>query len=178
MQIRSAAPPEVHPDQAVQRERGMIDIDVPGFRHLVLEHLVIDYNGTLAVDGTLLPHVVDRLRELRARLLVHVVTADTYGTVANQRGLACFDLVVVPACEQAKAKVDFVRGLGAQSVMAIGNGRNDCQMLSAAALGIATVQREGAAVEALLFADVVVTDVGDALDLILKPRRLVATLRD
>jgi len=46
-----------------------------------------------------------------------------------------------------------------------------------AALGIATVQREGAAVEAVQAADIVALDVRDALDLLLVPRRLLATLR-
>jgi soluble P-type ATPase len=50
-------------------------------------------------------------------------------------------------------------------------------MLRSAALGIAVIQREGAAAAALLEADVVVTDVRDALDLLLNPLRLVAGLR-
>ena len=35
----------------------MIEIDVPGFGALRLEHLVLDYNGTLACDGMLLEGV-------------------------------------------------------------------------------------------------------------------------
>jgi soluble P-type ATPase len=50
-------------------------------------------------------------------------------------------------------------------------------MLRAAALGIVTVQREGAAAEAVRAADILVHDVRDALDLLLEPRRLGATLR-
>jgi soluble P-type ATPase len=50
-------------------------------------------------------------------------------------------------------------------------------MLRTAALGMAVIQAEGAAAAALKEADVVVTDVRDALDLLLNPLRLVAALR-
>ena len=50
-------------------------------------------------------------------------------------------------------------------------------MLLAAALGIVVVQREGASVQALMAADVVVPDIRTALDLLAYPQRLVATLR-
>jgi soluble P-type ATPase len=50
-------------------------------------------------------------------------------------------------------------------------------MLSSAALGIAVLGPEGLAVEALRAAHVVVARIEDALDLLLHPQRLVATLR-
>ena len=62
-------------------------------------------------------------------------------------------------------------------VVAIGNGRNDRMMLAAAAIGIALVQAEGAAGQAVLCADVVATGILDALGLLEHPQRLVATLR-
>ena len=61
--------------------------------------------------------------------------------------------------------------------MAVGNGRNDRLMLKEAALGIAVLQAEGAAAEALLAADVVAPDILAALDLLLAPEGLIATLR-
>lgn len=57
------------------------------------------------------------------------------------------------------------------------NGRNDHRMLEAAALGVAVLQGEGASVEALMAADVVVPDILAALNLLLLPQRLIATLR-
>jgi soluble P-type ATPase len=50
-------------------------------------------------------------------------------------------------------------------------------MLEAAALGIAVVQREGAAVATVGNADIVCTSILDALALLRHTRRLVATLR-
>ena len=62
----------------------MIEIDIPGFREVRLSDLVCDYNGTLAADGTLLPDVAGALSRLAANLRIHVITADTFGTVRAQ----------------------------------------------------------------------------------------------
>ena len=156
----------------------MIKIDVPGAGPLQLEHLVLDFNGTLAVDGELLPGVAERLTTLAARLSVHVMTADTHGTAARALGRLPCSLAVAPPSGQAEAKRGFVESLGAERVVAIGNGRNDRLMLKAARLGIAVVQAEGASAEALAAADLVVPTIADALDLLAHPLRLVATLRD
>ncbi len=59
----------------------------------------------------------------------------------------------------------------------MGNGYNDHLMVKEAALGIAVIGREGAARETISNANVVVNELVDALDLILKPFRHQATLR-
>jgi soluble P-type ATPase len=155
----------------------VIALDIPGFRNLRLEHLVLDYNGTLAIDGVPLPGVVAQLGVLTASLRIHVITADTFGRVRAELARLPLEIVITPDASQAEAKRDFVAGLGAHVVVAVGNGRNDRLMLAAAALGIAVVQREGASAEAFAAADIVAATIGDALELLQNPRRLVATLR-
>ena len=39
----------------------MVVIDIPGFTKLQLKYMVLDYNGTLAVDGDMLPGVKETL---------------------------------------------------------------------------------------------------------------------
>ncbi|MFW6250813.1 MAG: ATPase P [Alkalispirochaetaceae bacterium] len=112
----------------------MIKFDIPGDRQYTIENVVCDFNGTLAVDGALLPGV-------------------------------------------AEAKAELVDRLGAESTAAIGNGRNDFLMLRAAAIGICVLQREGAYRETLQAADIVCASPVDALELLLNPKRLIATLR-
>ncbi len=73
--------------------------------------------------------------------------------------------------------MEYVDKLGADRSVCIGNGRNDVMMLKKAGLGIAVMQDEGAATSAVLSADVVVTDILFALDLISNEMRLTATLR-
>ena len=62
----------------------MLEIDIPGFGVLQLEHLVCDFTGTLSVDGHLLPGVNELINQLAASLTVHVVTADTFGRVHEE----------------------------------------------------------------------------------------------
>lgn len=155
----------------------MIEISIPGFRNLCLSHLVLDYNGTLAVDGRLLPGVGDVLTNLATHLTIHVITADTFGLAAAQLNGLPVKLTIAPVESQAETKLAFVMALGTESVVAIGNGRNDRKMLKAAALGIALVQREGGSVETLTSAEVVATSILDALDLLKNSKRLLATLR-
>ncbi|MGD6806653.1 MAG: HAD hydrolase family protein [Candidatus Bathyarchaeia archaeon] len=47
-----------------------------------------------------------------------------------------------------KQKEAYVNGLGADSVVAFGNGRNDRRMLKAARMGVAVLGREGCATDA------------------------------
>lgn len=155
----------------------MITIDIPGDEALPLKYLILDYNGTIACDGELLPGVEDALLELSENLSVHVLTADTFGSVQNAlKDMPC-ESVVIPKDRQAEAKANFIRRLGANHCVCVGNGRNDARMLKEAALGIAVIQSEGCAVEALLAADIVTLNILDALDLMIHPLRLAATLR-
>lgn len=155
----------------------MIAIQIPGVGALTLEHLVLDYNGTLAVDGVLLPGVKETLNRLSDHLTIHVITADTFGIAAKGlQGVNC-KLRVLEKDRQDQAKADFVEGLGNDRTVSIGNGRNDARMLSASRLGIAVVLQEGASVFSLTAADIVCTDIIDALELLIHPLRLTATLR-
>ena len=156
----------------------MIAVDVPAFGALRLRHAVLDFNGTLALDGRLLPGVAQRLRALAAvRHCLHVVTADTTGTATRALAKLPLEVRILGVARQAAAKAAVVNRLGAASVVAIGNGRNDVAMLARAALGIAVCGPEGCAADALAAARVICLDIRDALDLLLTPLRLVATLR-
>ena len=137
-------------------------------------HLVLDLNGTLTNRGVLIEGVAERLARLGARLEVHVLSADTFGTLAAVTA----DLGArVHPVDTGEEKVRHVAALEADRCAAIGNGANDAAMLEAAALGIAVVGPEGAAASAVRSADVVCASILDALDLLLDERALVATLR-
>ena len=155
----------------------MLEITIPGYRTLRIEHLVLDYNGTLACDGKLAEGVSERLAALSKKLKIHVLTADTFGKAqAGLRGIPC-ELSILAAEDQAQAKLEYVQRLGVEGVVCMGNGRNDRLMLREAPLGITVVMEEGAAMETLNAADLVCTGICAALDLLLNPLRLVATLR-
>ncbi|MFZ5817695.1 MAG: HAD family hydrolase [Bacillota bacterium] len=155
----------------------MLELRIPGRQPLSIEHLVLDYNGTLAVDGRLLPGIEERIGALAQRVAVHVVTADTFGMAAVETGTLPVTLQIIGTGDQAKAKLDLIDSLGPSAVAAMGNGANDRLMLERAALGICVLATEGAATAALLASDLVVRQAIDGLDLLLHPGRLAATLR-
>lgn len=155
----------------------MLEIYIPGHKILRLAHLVMDYNGTLACDGKLLDGVKDRLAVLAEDLMIHVLTADTFGKARSELEDVPCKLSILPVDNQDKGKLEYIRQLNPDATVCIGNGRNDRLMLKEASLGITVILEEGAAVETLSMADVVCTSIDSALDLLLNPLRLVATLR-
>ncbi len=155
----------------------MRTFQIPGWKTMSLRYLVCDYNGTLATDGKLLDGIAEKLKVLAEIFEIHVVTADTFGLAARElEGLPC-RLKILPKEDQAEAKRTYVKALGAENTVAIGNGRNDRLMLQEAALGMVLMQEEGAAVATLTAADVVCPSAIAAFDLLLHPQRLTATLR-
>ncbi len=155
----------------------MIEIDVPGFKSFRFKHLVLDVNGTLAKDGELMEGVAALLGQLRLSLSVHLITADTHGKQAEIDRVLGTKAVAIPIKDQILTKLRYIEELGPDEVVAIGNGANDSAMLGRAGLGIVIVGPEGAAVESLLKARIAVPDIRTGLELLLYPKRLIATLR-
>ena len=155
----------------------MIDVTIPGYGALRLDYLVLDHNGTLAVDGILAPGVREGLEKIAEKLEIFVVTADTFGRARAQLERVPCQLTILPPGDQDRGKLAFVDQLGRERTVCIGNGRNDALMLEAAALGIAVILSEGAAVATLNAADVVCVGIVPALELLMNPLRLTATLR-
>ena len=142
-----------------------------------IRHVVFDMNGTIAVDGELIEGVAERLSRLRTSTSLAMITADTHGGASRLTYELDLETVILQPGYEAEQKREFVSRLGAEHTVAIGNGANDVLMLEESAIGICVVGAEGASTAALLAADVVVTSIGNALDLLLTPRRLIATLR-
>ena len=155
----------------------MFEIDIPGFGFVRLEHLVSDFTGTLSVDGKLLSGVKERLNKISEFLKVHILTADTFGKAKVElKGINC-EMHILEGKDHDIQKEKYVKKLGAGSVVAFGNGNNDRKMLNAAKIGIAVCLNEGCSKDAIASADVFVISIIDALDLLLHPKRLKATLR-
>ncbi len=135
------------------------------------------YKYYLPLDGELMDGVKARLVRLAGNMRVHVLTADTFGHAGSRlEGVDClFHLISMG--DQALAKAEYVKGLGAQNCVSVGNGRNDALMLEASALGIGLIQEEGGAVSALTSADIICVNINHALDLLLFPLRLTVTMR-
>ncbi|MFH1155719.1 MAG: ATPase P [Pseudomonadota bacterium] len=155
----------------------MVEVSIPGFGQVTLRHLVMDYNGTLALDGSLLSGVRERITALAERMTVHVITADTFGLVTSQLAGLPASIVILAQGAQDRAKQDYVASLNPDQCVCIGNGRNDALMLESARIGIALLQDEGASPAAVSRADILCRDILTAMDLLTHPKRLIATLR-
>jgi len=168
-----------------------LEFVVPGGRPVCLTTLVLDYNGTIANRGQLIPGVVDRLRYLAPTLDIHVFTADTFGSVRAELGDSFIKEIragrltvdIIPPQElrlgrnEGEAKLDMLNRLGAKHCCAIGNGRNDALMLGAAGLSFCVMGKEGSSPKAMNAAHIVCRDILEALELLMEPRCCVATMR-
>ena len=155
----------------------MLEITIPGFGQVKLEHLVSDFTGTLSVDGKLIAGVQEQLNKIAQFLSVHIVTADTFGTAQQElKDIQC-ETVFLTGEDQDIQKEEYIKKIGPDHVAAVGNGNNDRRMLHAARLGIAVIEGEGASAQAVMAAAIVVRSIADAFDLLLNPTRCKATLR-
>jgi len=157
----------------MQNAKPMI-IALPGRPPIILSFLLLDFTGTLAKDGDLLPGIAMRLKRWCRRLKITVVTADTMSCAERAlKGLPVEIRIIKTGADKAR----LVDALGAAHLVAIGNGNNDVGMIRRAAIGISVVGPEGASGALVAAADVVVRDICDGFDLLSNPLRMMATLR-
>ena len=154
----------------------MKTMTVPGWGSAELENLVLDLNGTLTESGDFIPGVIDYLEKMRAEgFRIYVLSGDT--REALKQGLeepADAEAVIT---RNGDEKRDFVESIGADRTVCVGNGNIDVEMFKAARLSICTIQAEGASLQAMLAADIVVTQINQAFEILLDPSKLIATLR-
>jgi soluble P-type ATPase len=156
----------------------MISIDIPGWGTMEIEYLILDLNGTLATDGTILPEAKKRINSLAGQVKIFVLTADTQGTATKEIRDLRAELIKIEGKDSKEEKFSFLSTLDLEKTVVIGNGSNDQLVLKEAGLGIAILGDEGISVAAMKNADILAKTISDALDLLLKPKRLVATLRE
>lgn len=152
-------------------------IPIPGYRELVLDTLLLDYNGTIALDGRISEGVRERLQALSEQFRIYVLTADTHGTARKECEGLHVNVHTFPVGNAAEYKREIIENLGGDHCVCMGNGRNDVGMFQKAALSIAVMDREGMYAGLLKEADLCVNSIEDGLDLLRYPKRLTADLR-
>ena len=152
-------------------------IEIPGYKSLDLKYLLLDYNGTLALDGHLSTSVKELICALSEELEIFVLTADTHGTAAAECAGLPVALKTFPTDSAMNSKLEILQTLGGDFCCAIGNGRNDILMCKDASLSICIMGEEGCCSKLIEYTHVTVKTIENALELLLKPKRLIATLR-
>lgn len=155
----------------------MLNITIPGIGKLKVRQLVLDLNGTLTLDGKMMDGVAERLDRLSRQLDIVIVTSDTRGNAESVTKDLKVKLHKIGEGTEDIQKAELVREIGERETVSIGNGSNDVVMLKESLIGICILGREGTSTDAMMASDVIVSDINDALDLLIKPERLVATLR-
>jgi soluble P-type ATPase len=156
----------------------MIRIDIPGWGNMDIENMVLDLNGTTATDGKIPLEVKKKIHLLSEKVKIYILTVDSQETADEEIRDMKAELVKIPKEDSREGKFEFLKTLNPAVTVAIGNGSNDQLILKEAGLGIAVLGDEGMSASSMRNADIVVKNISDALDLFLKPKRLMATLRE
>lgn len=152
-------------------------LDIPNKGIYNINNIALDYNGTLATDGEIEESTLKLLLNLAEKFNIYILSADTHGNIAKKLKDKPFEVIVVSSENGQKDKADFIKQIGSEETIAIGNGNIDILMFREAIVSIGIMGREGIAVKALLEADIVVASIKTALELIENPLRIIATLR-
>ena len=152
----------------------MREIVISGREKLIIENVIFDFNGTLAVGGKLIDGVKDALDKLK-EFNVYITSADTYGTLREQFENSEITISIVKTKEE---KLELIENLGVDKTIAIGNGSIDSLMIREAAIGIAVMEAEGVSTKTMMHADIIVQSIFHAFDMLLDTNKLIATLRE
>jgi soluble P-type ATPase len=154
----------------------MIILQRPGRNPLEIEFLLLNFEGTLATDRRVHPKAKDKLNLLSKRTKIYILAKGEQEAIREILRKVIAEVAFFIEGEASQGKLDLLRQLGAANTVAIGNGLDDAAMIEEAGLGICVIGKEGGSAEAIKKADVVFTDILDALDFLLKPLRHKAAL--
>ncbi len=154
----------------------MISIERPGQNNLEIEFILIDFEGTLASDRRVHPKAKDKINLLSKRAQIYILTKGEKEPVEERLRKVKAEITYLAEAGASQQKLDLLRRLGASGTVAIGNGMDDALMIEEAGFGICIMSKEGTFSETMKKADLVFTDILDALDFLLKPLRQKATL--
>ena len=152
-------------------------IEIPNYKTINLKHIVLDYNGTIAKDGVFKEELKELLVLLAQQYTLHVITADTFGSVKNELQGLDLQVKILRSQNHTLEKEDYIIELNESLCAAVGNGNNDEKMLQVAEIGICVTGEEGCSTKSLLASDITCKSISEALELFVHPKRLIATLR-
>jgi len=154
----------------------MITIQRHGQEPIEIEFILIDFEGTLALDRRVHPKAKDKINLLSKRVKIYILAKGEKEVLEEVFKKVKAEVILLKEGEPSQNKLDLLQNLGPKKTVAIGNGADDVSMIEEAGLGICVISKEGTASEAMKKSDVVVLNILDALDFLLKPLRQRATL--
>jgi len=154
----------------------MILIERPGLNPLEIEFVLLDFDGTLAMNRRVHLNAKDKINLLSKRTHIYVLTTQRKELIEERLRRVKAEIIYLAEGDCSRRKLDLLHQLGPTRCAAIGNGVDDAGMIQEASIGICVIGKEGSSGEAVKNADLVFVDILDALDFLLKPLRQKATL--
>ena len=154
----------------------MITLQSSSQAKLEIEHLIIDYEGTLAMDGRVHPKAKDKINLLAKRLNIYILVKGEQEKAEEVLKRVKAKIIFLKEPEPSAQKLEFLLNLGAPKTGVIGNGEDDVPMSKEAGFSMAIIGKEGGSGELIQSADLTFLTIVDALDFLLKPLRQKATL--
>lgn len=157
-----------------------INVKIPWGEKYIIQNVVFDLNGTLAIDGEIAKSTEELLKELAKDTKLYIITADTHNTAEKIRkeiGGLC-EIIVLKSDEHDLEKARFVHSLGFRETVTLGNGANDLKMVQEGILSFGVIGEEGAYGPLLSKVDIVVNHIDHAIKMLLNPMKIVATIRN
>jgi soluble P-type ATPase len=151
-------------------------LEIQNVGTIKIKNIVLDFNGTIAKDGKIYEEIKEKIINLSSKFDIYVLTSDTNGSAAKELVNLPVKLQILKTLNHTKEKETFVKNL--KNVFAVGNGSNDSLMLKVAEIGVCVINEEGASSKSILNADIVCKSINDAFELLEKPKRIIATLRE
>lgn len=160
----------------IGEEISMISIQRPGQEAIEIDYILIDFEGTLASDGRVHPKAKDKINLLSKRTKIYILAKGEREKVQETLRRVKADLFFIKEEEASLQKLELLLNLGPSRSVVIGNGMDDVRMIKEAGLSMAIIGKEGTSGELIRTADLIFTNMIDALDFLLKPLRQKATL--
>lgn len=154
----------------------MITILRPGQEPLEFDFILIDFEGTLASDRRIHPKAKDKINLLSKRTKIYILTKGEKERVEEALRRVKAEIIYLREGEASKQKLDLLLNVGASRAVVVGNGIDDVPLMKEAGFRMAIIGKEGTSIELIQTADIVFTNIVDALDFLLKPLRQKATL--
>jgi len=154
----------------------MILIQRPGQESIEIDYILIDFEGTLASDGRVHPKAKDKINLLSKRTKIYILAKGEKEKIEETLRRVKGELFFLKEEDSSSKKLDLLLTLGAPRAVVIGNGLDDVPLMEKAGLSMAIIGKEGTSGKLIQTADLVFTNIVDALDFLLKPLRQKATL--
>lgn len=155
----------------------IILLNIPNYKTISVKNIVFDYNGTIATSGKVAEDVFARIIQLTQQFNVYIVTADTFGTVQERFKQTPVEVYIIDRDNGTNDKANFIRTIGPDQTIALGNGNNDRKMLEISALGIGVLGEEGMSFKTLKASDLFIQELMNFFEMIEQPKKLIASLR-